>query len=131
MYCSDKICFCPSFFFRKNTKQTSIRSYIICCSFLLQQVKDLENTVSNLRKLLTSREQENVELKNQFSEVRDINEKLQGDLDRHRARASPGPQIAEVYTILQSKVFFSQILLITVTFTCACILIITYRYITM
>lgn len=61
-----------------------------------QQVKEADSTVSSLRMLLASREQEVVELNGQFSEIREINEKLQGDLDRHRARASPGPQIAEV-----------------------------------
>ncbi|XP_060589378.1 microtubule-associated protein futsch-like isoform X3 [Ruditapes philippinarum] len=61
-----------------------------------EQVKDLESTISNLRTLLSSRENEVAELKDQFSEVRKINDKLQGDLDRHRARASPGPQIAEL-----------------------------------
>ena len=70
---------------------------------MLQQVKDLENTISNLRTLLTSRENEVTELKDQFSEVRKINDKLQGDLDRHRARASPGPQIAEVKTMFISR----------------------------
>ena len=59
-------------------------------------MKVLETTVTTLRNLLASREQEVAELKGQFDEIKDINTKLQSDLDRHRARASPGPQIAEV-----------------------------------
>ena len=57
---------------------------------------DLENTVSNIRTLLASREKEVFELKGNLQDVKDVNRSLQEELDQRRARASPGLQIAEV-----------------------------------
>ena len=57
---------------------------------------DLENTVSNVRTLLASREKEVFELKGHLQDVREVNQSLQEELDQRRARVSPGLQIAEV-----------------------------------
>ena len=83
---------------------------------LFQQIKELENTVSSLRRLLASSEQEVVELNSQFEEVKGLNQKLQAEVDRLRTRPSPGPQIAEV-TDERSILLITDIIL---TFTTQC-----------
>ena len=68
---------------------------------------DLENTVSNIRTLLASREKEVFELKGNLQDVKDVNRSLQEELDQRRARASPGLQIAEVCRMNCSVLFHS------------------------
>ncbi|KAL4232736.1 hypothetical protein ACF0H5_007424 [Mactra antiquata] len=61
-----------------------------------EQIKDLEITLSSVKKQLTSKELEVMELKDQVTQLKESNTKLQGDLDRQRARASPAIQVNEL-----------------------------------
>ncbi|XP_052807269.1 uncharacterized protein LOC128236449 isoform X1 [Mya arenaria] len=63
---------------------------------LREQIKDLDSLILNLRKQLNNREQEMSEVRKLLEDSRETNQHLQGETDRLRARASPGPQIGEL-----------------------------------
>ena len=76
------------------------RAYIILNTLFLLlteqesvKVRDLEDTVATLRKLLGSREQEVHEITTQLRDLKDINKSLKKDLEHARARRTPtGPE---------------------------------------
>ena len=53
---------------------------------------DLEDTVRNLRKLLSAREQEVHELTDQLNDIKDINRTLQNDIQHSREKLSGAPK---------------------------------------
>ncbi|XP_052089922.1 centrosome-associated protein 350-like isoform X3 [Mytilus californianus] len=61
-------------------------------SVMQKRVEDLEDTVRNLRKLLSAREQEVHELTDQLNDIRDINRSLQDDLEHSREKQSSTPK---------------------------------------
>ncbi|CAC5373681.1 unnamed protein product [Mytilus coruscus] len=61
-------------------------------SVVQKRVEDLEDTVRNLRKLLSAREQEVHELTDQLNDIRDINRSLQDDLEHSREKQSSTPK---------------------------------------
>ena len=73
-----------------------LKHFRVSHAYAFQKIVDLENTVSNVRVLLASREKEVFELKGHLQEVKDVNKLMQEELDQRRARVSPGLQIAEV-----------------------------------
>jgi len=61
------------------------------------KVRDLEDTVATLRKLLSSREQEVHEITTQLRDLKDINQSLKKDLEHARTRRTPtGPEDVSV-----------------------------------
>ncbi|VDI30368.1 Hypothetical predicted protein [Mytilus galloprovincialis] len=61
-------------------------------SVVQKRIEDLEDTVRNLRKLLSAREQEVHELTDQLNDIRDINRSLQDDLEHSREKQSSTPK---------------------------------------
>ncbi|WAR07410.1 hypothetical protein MAR_017368 [Mya arenaria] len=70
---------------------------------LREQIKDLDSLILNLRKQLNNREQEMSEVRKLLEDSRETNQHLQGETDRLRARASPGPQIGEEEAKLRNE----------------------------
>ncbi|XP_070189188.1 serine-rich adhesin for platelets-like isoform X2 [Littorina saxatilis] len=76
-----------------------------------EKVRDLEDTVATLRKLLSSREQEVHELTAQMRDLKDINHSLKKDLEHARSRRTPTPGSEDMerqyQQLLQEKNFLA------------------------
>ena len=68
-----------------------------------QRILDLEDSVRNLRKLLSSREAEVHELTQELKHLKDLNQSLTEELDRVKERAPSRGSLSEVSVSIQGR----------------------------